>query len=88
VSPDRYLTPREIEATGLADADMVRAWIASGQLRAFNAARSPRNKKPRWRIAEADLAEFLRARSSQRAASPAVTSRRRPRPKREVVEFF
>lgn len=71
--PDaRYLTPRDIELTGLADADTVRTWIATGQLKAVNAGKHPRGGKPRWKILQSDLEAFLAARSNGPARSQAV----------------
>jgi hypothetical protein len=61
-------------------------WIATGQLKAVNVARSLSNKKPRWRILAGSLAAFESARTS------GVTSGRGAKPRRkraaEVIRFY
>lgn len=69
------------------NADLVRSWIGSGELPAANIAK-PGGRKPRWRIAEADLAAFLERRGNRKPESPAP--RRRAAQKRDPnwVQYF
>jgi len=60
---DRYLTAEEIAARLRVRPDTVRRWLRDGDLRGINLAR-----RAGWRVTEADLAAFLRARDN--AASP------------------
>ena len=60
----------------------VLTWIASGELRAFNASKSAKSKKPHWRITEDALTEF----ESRRSTAPAPT--RRASRKEPAVEHF
>jgi excisionase family DNA binding protein len=62
------------------NADKIRAWIASGELKATNVALR-RSSHPRWRIAEADLEDFKLARSAQPARQPVR------RPKRVLLDI-
>ncbi len=41
------------------DEEQVTHWIGSGELPATNVAKAPDGKRPRWRVAEDDLAKFL-----------------------------
>jgi transposase len=61
----------------------VLGWIHSGQLKAFNVGRTPGAKKPRWRVAAAELERF----ELTRAASAAPPKMRR-RKQSEVPEFI
>lgn len=63
--------------------DVVYGWIAAGELRAANAAQR-RAGKPRWRISQEALDQFLRSRQSVKPAPPA---RRRRRPQ-GVPQYF
>lgn len=63
----------------------VLAWIAAGELQAFNVGRKPRAKKPRWRVSAEALAAFESARSATPTAPPARRRRRRPD---DVVPFY
>ena len=53
-------------------------WINSGELRAVNVSRNRNSRKPRRRVREADLEEFLAGREVN-ASGPA---RRKQRPKK------
>ena len=80
-----YTSPPQIAARLKVRVANVLGWISSGELRASNVAASPRGRRPRWRISEADLAEFLAQRS------PAATGRKKPRKRRkspDVEEFY
>ena len=75
-------TVRDVaERYGVSEATVL-AWIATGELRAFNASRSAGSKKPHWRISEDALTEF----EARRSTAPAPT--RRTRRKEPTVEHF
>jgi transposase len=59
----------------------VRAWIASGELRALDLGRRFGSGKPRLRVTDADLADFENVRRV--AAVPRATRR-----KREKLHFY
>jgi excisionase family DNA binding protein len=59
-------------------------WVASGELRALNIARSRRARRPRWRIREEDLAAFEAARTS----APATPRARRQKRQPDVIQFY
>lgn len=82
-------TPIDVAEQLGVDPDTVRAWCASGHLRAINVARDPRGKRPRWRISEEDLAAFLAKRANQSAPpTNSAAARGRGRNRRDVIEFF
>lgn len=62
--------------------DLVLSAIHDGSLKASNIARS--GSRPRWRIAKADAAAYMEARSNQQKANP-KPARRRPRPAKEYI---
>lgn len=73
-----------VEVLGTDD-EQVLGWIHSGELVASNVARVRNGKRPRWRIAEADLGRFLLSR--RHPASQATKTTRRhaiDRPKQYV----
>jgi excisionase family DNA binding protein len=78
-----WLSPPAVAARLGVDSGKVLAWIHSGELRAANVALR-RNRRPRWRIAEADLLAFLAARS----ATPLPRVQRRGRKQLTVTEFY
>jgi excisionase family DNA binding protein len=59
-------------------------WIADGELRAINVARSRRARKPRWRVRAEDLAAFEAARTS----TPATPRARRRKRQPDVIQFY
>jgi excisionase family DNA binding protein len=77
-----YSTPQAAETLGV-DVEQVLGLIHSGELAAFNVAKTGA-KRPTWRIAEADLARFLMTRRSAPAPQPAVKVSKRPQPKQYV----
>jgi hypothetical protein len=77
-----YFTPPEVAETLRGDQMKVHGWIRKGELRAVNVASSG-TIRPRWRISQADLADFLAGRTA--APQPPV-SRRKQRP--GVTEYF
>ena len=79
-----YLTPPQLAKRYKIEARKVVAWIASGELVAFNAA-TRATGRPRWRISEADIAVFERRRSGRPDPKP---TRQRRRPAGEIIEFI
>jgi excisionase family DNA binding protein len=79
-----YTPPSMAKLLGV-DADKVLGWIRTGELKAFNVA-TRSSGRPRWRIEQEALDEFLQRRQSP---APVVPQPRRRRRKREgVTEFF
>lgn len=79
----RYLSPSDVAEDLGIDIRTVLRWIKSGELAACNVVAHV-GKKPRWRIAAADLDLFLARRSS--APTPPAPRRRRKDP--AVKEYF
>jgi excisionase family DNA binding protein len=77
------LTPREIAERYRVSEDKIRAWIARGELRAFNVA-NRQGGRPRWRIHRADLELFEARRTPGR---PVVRAPKR-RPRGDVTQYF
>ncbi|HJZ56251.1 MAG TPA: helix-turn-helix domain-containing protein [Gemmataceae bacterium] len=63
----------------------VLAWIDTGELQAVNVARSPRARRPTWRVTAEALAAFEALRSG--GPVPPRASRRRRQPD-GVIEFY
>ena len=81
----KYYTPREAAEVLGTDDEQVLSWIHGGELAASNVARDPKGKRPRWRIAEADLGRFLLARRHPAGLHVPRPNRRGPdRPKQYV----
>jgi excisionase family DNA binding protein len=64
---------------------VVLSWIAAGELKAVNVSRSPRPRRPRWRVTAGQLEAFEAGRTS--GPSPAKTPRRRPVPASRVAFY-
>ena len=78
------LTPQTIARRLGISVDKVHGWIRSGELRAFNLA-ARIGRRPRYRIAADDLADF----TTRRQVLPAQQPTRRPRRRStNVIEFF
>jgi hypothetical protein len=79
-------TPPDVARRYAVAIEKVYGWIATGQLRAINVASSLSLRRPRWRISEADLAEF----EARRTAAQPVPTKPRPRRKKEdgLINFF
>lgn len=79
-----YLRPRDVAERLDVKVDTVLAWIHAGTLAAANCAERA-GKRPRWRIATADVDAFLRG----RAAQPVVRAKR-PRARKDSTtrEYF
>lgn len=79
----RMLTPPEVGKRLGVNAEKVLGWIRSGELRAVDVSIRHGSGRPRWRISEADLEDFLRARS----AAP-IPKKSRRRSTAGVREYF
>lgn len=88
LTPDKRLTIAEIAEQLGVDLDTPRAWIASKQLVAVNVCKSPGGRKPRWRVRQADLDEFLAKRANRQRTTPEATARPRRAAKPPVREWF
>jgi len=64
--------------------DLVRTWIASGELRAVDVS-AKRGRRPTWRVELEALEAFLASRANRMLES---RSRRRRRRQQNVIEFF
>jgi excisionase family DNA binding protein len=80
-----YLTTTQAAELLAVGPDRICDWIASGELRAVNVARAANAKKPRWRIARAELDALLLRRQS---SPPAPASPRRRKSAASVIEFY
>lgn len=67
-----YSTPPQVAKELGVEPPKVLGWIASGELAAFNVANRT-SKRPRWRISDEALSNFIAARSASppRVAAPA-----------------
>jgi len=77
-----YRTPPQVGKILGVTADKILAWIANGELKAFNVATKD-SKRPRWRVSPAELEAFL----ARRASTPPEPSTRR-RARRETLPRF
>ncbi len=68
-----YLTASDVARVLRIRASKVSGWIRNGTLPAADVSERPGTGRPRWRIARADLDQFLQTRQP----IPPVTSRRR-----------
>jgi excisionase family DNA binding protein len=86
VVDSRYYDTNQAAETLGVDVEQVLRWIHDGSLPAYNVARVVDSKKPRWRVAEADLAKFLMGRRSPASQVQTVTPKvsKRPQPKKYV----
>ena len=79
-----YLTVREVEeALSLCNKAVLRL-INSGALVSSDISLRPGTGRPRWRILQTSLDDFLRDRTHQ----PATKRRRRRRRDSDVIQFF
>lgn len=81
---EQTLTPPEVAEQYRVNADKVRQWIMSGQLRAVDVSTNPGAGKPRWRIHPTDLIAFENART---ARTPVKAPRRKRKPE-NVIQYF
>ena len=82
-SPPRYLTPPQVAERLGVDGHKILSWIRAGELRAVDVGDGAR--RPRYRVAESDLATFLAGRSA--GPEPKITRVRRRRDP-QITEFF
>jgi len=81
--PRTYI-PREVAEIFRVSEEKVLRWIASGELVAFNVAAST-SGRPRWRITQEALDDFIRTRS---ATPPPQKPTRRKRQRAEVQQWY
>ena len=77
-----HCTKKIAKELGVAQGKVV-AWVKSGELRGVNVATKP-GSRPRFRIAEEDLAKFLKARTACDVRPPEPVRRRRRRTETEA----
>lgn len=75
--PPRYITPPQYAEQLGVSPDKVRAWCASGAIRAIDVSEHPGVGRPRWRISPDAIAEW----EEGRTAKPKTKPRRRARRK-------
>lgn len=85
--PREYLTPNQLAARLGVKRETVVAWIRSGELRAFNAARST-DVPARYRISEQAIREFEERRSGAATKLPVRTRRTRRERPADWIEYF
>jgi excisionase family DNA binding protein len=83
MSAELGYTPREMAKLLRVNADRVRGWIRSGELRALNVAMT-RCGRPRFVILPHHLSEFESRRAAATPASPAVRRQKR----RDFIDFY
>jgi excisionase family DNA binding protein len=79
-------TPQVAKRLGV-NADKVLNWIRRGELRAINITNKIGGKRPRYRVAESDLAAFLTSRAAVPDA-PATRGRSRRKQRAGFQEFI
>ncbi len=82
----RRLTVREVAEILGVDANKILKFIRAGELRAIDVSQN-RGRKPRWRIAPADLELFESRRSNTLGATPKTERRPKPRRATDFVEY-
>ena len=81
----KYYSVQTASETLGVDDEQILAFIHGGHLRAANLAK-PSSKRPRWRIAEADLGRFLLSRLHPASCqAPVVKTASRPKPAKQHV---
>lgn len=80
-----YYTPPEFAAEIRVSPEKIIYWILAGELKASNVATRATGGRPRYRIAAADAAAFLRRRSGE--AEPKVARGRSRKPAGEYREY-
>ncbi|MCO8123420.1 helix-turn-helix domain-containing protein [Stieleria sp. TO1_6] len=83
ISEQFYTPPQAAKLLGC-KSDKVLAWIRSGEIVASNLATDPDGERPRWRIAEDDLARFLLRRRHPSVSEPRA-KRKRQTAKRDSI---
>ncbi|QEG41342.1 helix-turn-helix domain-containing protein [Roseimaritima ulvae] len=87
VSARFFTPPQAAEVLGVTP-DKVLLWIKSGELPASNLAANPNGERPRWRIAEDDLARFLFRRRHPVEAKPKGKPRKRRGADSNTTRYF
>ena len=82
----RRLTVKEVAEIEGVDEKTVRGWITRKELRAHDASRG-RGRKPRWRIAPADLELFEAARANTLGVTPKPERRRKVARPEGFIEY-
>ena len=85
-TPALHLTTPQVAKRLGVNQDKVLNWIRSGELRAMNYA-TRQSGRPRYRVAESDLAAFLASRATV-PTPPATRGRSRRKTDAAVTEYF
>jgi len=84
-SDTSFLTPPAVAKRLGVSCEKIIGWLLAGELRGVNLAANATGR-PRYRISESDLADFLAKRSA--SVKPSAVVRRRRRATAGVTEFF
>jgi len=82
----KTITPPQLAKELKVKVDKIHAWIHSGQLTAINVAEEPTGR-PRWRITQEAIDQFLLSRQSHKPA-PAPQRRTRRKSLPLVTKYF
>jgi hypothetical protein len=82
----RWLTVPQVARRLAVNPEKIRAWLRSRQLAGVNIALSPHGR-PRWRISEKALSDFLAMRQGQPSTAGQSKGRRRAA-SNGTIEFF
>jgi excisionase family DNA binding protein len=82
----QYFTPPQLAKRLAVSPAKIVGWIEAGELRGTNLATKRDGCRPRYRVSEEDLAEFLNSRSGSLVAP--TKPRRRRKALSGVTEFF
>ena len=82
-----FLTPPQVAERLGVSAEKVIGWLLAGELKGSNLA-TLANGRPRYRISENDLSDFLQSRSASVATVASTRPNRRRRTRPGVKEFF
>ena len=83
----RSYSTRQIARMLYVSDDKIRAWILVHELKAFDLSTS-KGRKPRWRIPQEALDEFLARRASDVGHVPEQTVRRKKYEKGDGADYF
>ena len=79
------MTAKEVAERLQVKSDRVRGWIRSGQLRGIDLSSNPGTGKPRFRVSQSDLEQFLTNRKVLVQEKP---QRRGKQSNPDVIDFF
>jgi excisionase family DNA binding protein len=82
----KTLSPGEIAKLLQVSDGTVGSWISNGELAAFVASRSASSRRPRYRVSEEALSEFMARRSVVPPAAP--VRRRRKNADDQIIKFY